>query len=80
MANSLLSPLGAVWRALFNADKPAPKNADAPVAFDRRETPADNVDQTRSAGPDAMRSPMKDWDKIDQAADESFPASDPPAY
>ena len=33
----------------------------------------------RSAGPDAMRDPPKDWNKVDQAADESFPASDPPA-
>jgi hypothetical protein len=32
----------------------------------------------RSAGPDAMRDPPEDWDKVDQAADESFPASDPP--
>ena len=33
----------------------------------------------RSAGPEAMRDPPKDWEKVDQAADESFPASDPPA-
>ena len=33
----------------------------------------------RSAGPDAMRDPPKNWEKVDQAADESFPASDPPA-
>lgn len=33
----------------------------------------------RSAGPDAMRDPPKDWTKVDQASDESFPASDPPA-
>lgn len=32
----------------------------------------------RSAGPDAMRDPPEDWDKVDQAVDESFPASDPP--
>lgn len=33
----------------------------------------------RSAGPEAMRDPPADWEKIDQASDESFPASDPPA-
>ena len=33
----------------------------------------------RSAGPDAMRDPPKDWSEVDQASDESFPASDPPA-
>lgn len=32
---------------------------------------------TRSAGPDAMRDPPRDWDRADQAVDESFPASDP---
>jgi hypothetical protein len=32
----------------------------------------------RSAGPEAMRDPPKDWEKVDQAVDESFPASDPP--
>jgi hypothetical protein len=33
----------------------------------------------RSAGPEAMRDPPKDWENVDQASDESFPASDPPA-
>jgi hypothetical protein len=33
----------------------------------------------RSAGPEAMRDPPKDWGKVDEASDESFPASDPPA-
>jgi uncharacterized membrane protein YebE (DUF533 family) len=34
----------------------------------------------RDAGPDAMRDGnAADWSKTDQASDESFPASDPPA-
>ncbi|HEY0112494.1 MAG TPA: hypothetical protein VGB59_05010 [Allosphingosinicella sp.] len=33
----------------------------------------------RSAGPDSMRDPPSDWGKVDEASDESFPASDPPA-
>lgn len=33
----------------------------------------------RDAGPEAMRDPaQREWTKIDQASDESFPASDPP--
>ena len=33
----------------------------------------------RQAGPDSMRDPPKEWEKVDEASDESFPASDPPA-
>ncbi|KPF69810.1 hypothetical protein IP88_11490 [alpha proteobacterium AAP81b] len=32
----------------------------------------------RNAGPDAMVGDEPDWDPVDQAMDESFPASDPP--
>ncbi|MGL5836994.1 MAG: hypothetical protein ACRCY3_00670 [Sphingorhabdus sp.] len=56
-------------------------DADAhAAAFARGETDRENFDQTRSAGPEAMRShEERNWDKVDQALDESFPASDPPA-
>ncbi len=37
-----------------------------------------NSGAARSAGPDAMRDPPERWGKVDQASDESFPASDPP--
>jgi flagellar basal body-associated protein FliL len=36
--------------------------------------------EPRDAGPEEMQSPPRDWDKVDQASDESFPASDPPSY
>jgi hypothetical protein len=32
----------------------------------------------RDAGPDNMQTPPRRWDSVDQQADESFPASDPP--
>jgi hypothetical protein len=35
--------------------------------------------QVRNAGPDAMADKPGDWHKVDQASDESFPASDPPS-
>jgi hypothetical protein len=34
----------------------------------------------RPAGPEAMRDPPPEWDEVDEASDESFPASDPPSY
>jgi len=39
------------------------------------------AEHVRSAGPEAMRDePVRDWDEVDQATDESFPASDPPSH
>ena len=35
--------------------------------------------EVRNAGPEAMRTIPPEWDKVDEASDESFPASDPPA-
>lgn len=49
-----------------------------PVAFADGEA-TDGFAPVRNAGPDAMASDPKKWDEVDQASDESFPASDPPA-
>jgi hypothetical protein len=38
------------------------------------------VGNGRPAGPEAMRDPPADWDEVDEAGDESFPASDPPSH
>lgn len=52
-------------------------------SFTRANAPAPVVDpkpmpKVRDAGADAMSAPPKRWDMVDQQADESFPASDPP--
>jgi len=52
---------------------------DAAPAFAGGQ-PSNRHTNVRDAGPDAMRDDTaRDWDKADQASDESFPASDPPA-
>jgi hypothetical protein len=72
--------LGALFWFARKTTKKFPKNDAHSAAFADSETDPENFDQTRSAGPDGMRSdPRRNWDKVDQAADESFPASDPPA-
>lgn len=39
----------------------------------------DNFSQVRDAGTHEMSNAPKTWNKVDEASDESFPASDPPA-
>jgi hypothetical protein len=72
---------GAGGYALWRWSKKNDSSSAEPAAFAPGESEPENFDQTRSAGPEGMdREPRRDWDKVDQAADESFPASDPPAY
>jgi hypothetical protein len=58
--------------------KPAPT---APAFKDKRKPgPKEAEVQIRPAGPEAMRDRSKGkWKPEDEASDESFPASDPPA-
>jgi hypothetical protein len=52
---------------------------DSHVAFASGESDGANFAKVRHAGPQGMRSDPPEWDKADEASDESFPASDPPA-
>lgn len=83
--HSIIAGIGAAvagaGAALFarrrwgNNDEP-----DAP-AHRKGKTAPGPVGQSgaaRSAGPEAMRDPPEEWDRADEASDESFPASDPP--
>lgn len=64
------------------ADDSKETKIPAAPAFKDGETagPADADVQIRPAGPDGMREKTeRPWTTEDEASDESFPASDPPA-
>jgi hypothetical protein len=57
----------------------APAVATSPAAFSDKEAVPENATQIRNAGPEATATLPEEWDEVDQASDESFPASDPGA-
>ena len=72
-----LALAGAAGYALYRY---ATKQSAPGVAFASGEAaPSGSFTHVRNAGPDAMRDAPEGWQKVDQASDESFPASDPPA-
>jgi len=73
--------VAAAGAALFAWRRSAEPGEETAAATSRGKTapgPVGKSGAARSAGPDAMRDPPKEWEKGDQASDESFPASDPP--
>ena len=70
--------VGAAGYAIYRSVQK--QNAEeSHAAFAQGEGSSENFSQVRSAGSEGMRSDPKGWDTVDQASDESFPASDPPS-
>jgi hypothetical protein len=66
----------------WSPEMSTPETKDKPAPAFKDEKPAgapEDPAQVRLAGPEGMRDKPKQWEKTDQAVDESFPASDPPA-
>ena len=70
-----LGALGYVGYKYYERSKTAGNEAFAPG-----QPAGSNFSQVRDAGPSAMADrPAREWTREDEASDESFPASDPPA-
>jgi hypothetical protein len=67
-----------VWRRRGGEDEEEPSGRPA-LAGTGAMGAVGESGAARSAGPAAMRDPPAEWSKVDEASDESFPASDPPA-
>lgn len=50
----------------------------AALTHDKPEGFVGDTGSARQAGTGEMRDPPRQWDEVDEASDESFPASDPP--
>jgi len=67
------SPLQRAWRSL-RATSHSVTRAEPATA------PVSHPAQSRPAGPESMAYPPESWDEVDEASDESFPASDPTSF
>lgn len=78
MALFKLAFASAVAYGLYRYTTRQRQAGEGHAAFASGETDGANFVKVRHAGPEGMRSDPVEWDKADQASDESFPASDPP--
>ncbi len=63
----------------ISSDGDGDADADSDLADRPLAEPVGGQPEVRPAGPDGMTGDPVDWDSVDQAIDESFPASDPPS-
>jgi len=70
-----LAALGYVGYKFYEKSK-----SEGEAAFAKNQATGENFAKVREAGPHAMADPPKrEWTSEDEASDQSFPASDPPA-
>lgn len=69
----------AVGAAAYAVTRGGARRATTGNAAFADDQPSGRGNSVRDAGPEAMRdTPSRPWSQVDQASDESFPASDPP--
>jgi hypothetical protein len=72
-----LAMAGGLGYALY---KYASRSGESQAAFaGSTKGPDENFSKVRDAGPQGMANAPRSWNKVDEASDESFPASDPPS-
>lgn len=76
MILSMLAIGGAAYALSRKRGGRSTSHGNAAYASDQ---PRQSHDDVRDAGPEAMRDPPgRKWTGVDEASDQSFPASDPP--
>jgi hypothetical protein len=78
---AILATVGAAalgYMAVTSYQRAGSRRGGGAALADDEKHAAQDFSSTRSAGPEAMRDPPKEWSSADEASDESFPASDPP--
>ena len=75
----LLAGIGGALYSYFRGKNRSGSDMNRSWSADDDAAPVHSSGVVRDAGPAAQRDPAKrDWDKVDQQSDESFPASDAP--
>lgn len=76
----LILTLFAAGAAAYVLSRARQNTAGAPRAAFAPGQPGHGENPVRDAGPEAMRDGQsRSWSPVDEASDQSFPASDPPA-